>query len=107
MNVLIENFAQGSPQSTKDEIKELYDRLKVEEAEIQLLKEQVQEEKLEHESMMYMQSRTIANGRTCFEIHANNPVAQSGTYIIDPEETGNETLALTVYCDMTTSTYKQ
>jgi signal transduction histidine kinase len=91
----------------KEEIKELYDRLQDEEAEIQLLKEQAQEEKLEHESMMYMQSRVIAKGRTCLEIYANNPGSLSGNYTIDPEETGNETLALTVYCNMTTRTYKQ
>ncbi len=91
----------------KEEIKELYDRLQGEEAEIHLLKEQAQEEKREHESMMFMQSREIAKGRTCFEIHANNPGSPSGTYVIDPEETGNETLALTVYCNMTTRTFKQ
>jgi len=54
--------------------------------------------------MMFMQSRVIAKGRTCFEIYASNPGSPSGTYVIDPEETGNETLALTVYCNMTTQT---
>jgi len=41
--------------------------------------------------------------RSCYEIKAENPNAQSGLYFIDPDGQVNGDDAIQVYCDMTTS----
>jgi len=41
--------------------------------------------------------------RSCYEIKATNPNAQSGIYLIDPDGQINGDDAIQVYCDMATS----
>ncbi|TNF29240.1 MAG: hypothetical protein EP329_16250 [Deltaproteobacteria bacterium] len=41
--------------------------------------------------------RPAADGTSCADIHANQPLADSGVYLIDPDGNG----AFLVYCDMT------
>jgi len=40
--------------------------------------------------------------RSCFEIKATNPSAQSGVYVIDPDGQIDGDSSIQVYCDMTT-----
>ena len=40
--------------------------------------------------------------RSCFEVKATNPSAQSGVYSIDPDGQINGDQPIQVYCDMTT-----
>ena len=40
--------------------------------------------------------------RSCFELKATNPAAQSGIYLIDPDGQIDADPPIQVYCDMTT-----
>jgi len=40
--------------------------------------------------------------RSCFEVKATNPSAQSGVYVIDPDGQIGGDSSIQVYCDMTT-----
>lgn len=44
--------------------------------------------------------------RSCYELKASNPEAQSGLYFIDPDGQINGDDPIEAYCDMTTSNYE-